>query len=69
MPADKSAPPVVPPVARRPPSHVILTADYGPWLSGKVLSANADLLAQLDVEKARYREATLIERRIGGFPD
>jgi hypothetical protein len=51
------------------PSHVILLAEWGRHPAGRVLAADADLVGQLDVEGVKYRAATELERRIGGFVD
>lgn len=50
--------------ARRP-SHIILLADHGDHLAGRVLKADADLIASLDAEHASYRAATEAEVSIG----
>lgn len=51
------------------PLHIILLAGYSEYQAGKVLAANAELVATLDAEGVTYRAATDFERRIGGFPD
>lgn len=51
------------------PSHVILLVEWGRHPAGRVLAADADLLGRLDVEGVKYRAATELERRIGGFVD
>jgi hypothetical protein len=49
------------------PSHIKLLADWGGHLAGRVLAADADLIAQLDTEHAKYRAATAQERSLAGF--
>jgi hypothetical protein len=49
------------------PSHVLLLDDWGRHRAGAVLSADADLVAALGVEKTRYREATARERALAGI--
>lgn len=49
------------------PAHVILLADWGEHKSGKVLAADADLIAALDAEHVSYRPATAQERSLAGF--
>jgi hypothetical protein len=62
----KSAAPGAP-QPRDLPRHIILLADWGKQLAGKVLAADADLIAALDAAQAQYRPATAIERSIAGF--
>lgn len=66
--ADQKAPAETPAApARALPSHIILLADHGAHMSGRVLRADADLIAQLDAEHAPYRAATESEVSIGAF--
>ena len=62
-PAAVAAAPVVAP--RDLPSHIILLADWGGHLAGRVLRADAEFLAMLDAEHAKYRAATEMEVSIG----
>lgn len=51
------------------PKFIKLGADRGEWKAGRVVQADADLLAALDVDGVKYAEATEEERRLGGFVD
>lgn len=62
----KSSAPAAP-QPRDLPRHVMLLADWGEHLAGKVLGADADLLAALDSASVSYRPATAIERSLAGF--
>lgn len=54
---------------RNLPSHVFLLEEWAGHPAGRVLAADHDLLGKLDVEGAKYREASGFERRIAGFID
>lgn len=67
---DDAAAPAAVDLSRAPlPSHVFLLADWGSHHAGKVLAADADLMAALDLESVSHRPATEFERRIAGFVD
>jgi hypothetical protein len=51
------------------PSYIILLAEWAGHPAGRVFHGDPDLIGKLDIEGARYREATDFERRIGGFVD
>jgi len=53
--------------AKTLPSHIVLLEDWGNRRAGRVFRADADLCAMLDVEKAKYREATPSEISIAGL--
>jgi hypothetical protein len=51
------------------PSHIILLAEWAGHPAGRVFRGDPDLIGKLDIEGARFREATTFERHIGGFVD
>lgn len=55
--------------AKSYPAFVILADDWREHRAGKVLPGDPDLLSAADVEGAKYREATALERKLGGFVD
>jgi hypothetical protein len=69
-PARATKPAVMPPdekPADAAPSHVICLSDGAGFLAGKVLAADAELLAALEKGDVSYRAATPRERSLGGF--
>jgi len=51
---------------RQLPAHIVLLADRPPHLAGKVLHADANLIAALEADGVKYRAATAPEIAIGG---
>jgi hypothetical protein len=60
------AAPLAPANAPALPTHIVLEADWGGHLAGRVLAADADLISALDLERTPYRPASQRERALAG---
>lgn len=54
------------PAASNASSHVILTEDYGDMLKGKVIRRESDLMARMELEGAKFRDASPREIELSG---